>query len=40
MARVFGIDMDEQFYRGKVWRDYVETTGRIEARFAGGNPAF
>lgn len=34
------IDMDEQFYRAKVWRDFIDSSEGIQARFEDGLPAF
>lgn len=36
---VLGVTMDEQFYRGKLWRDFVENSETIRAWFEDGFPA-
>lgn len=37
---VLDVDMDEQFYRAKIWRDFVQTTQNRQAKFDDGFPAF
>jgi len=34
------INMDEQFYRAKTWRDFLETSETIQASFEDGAPAY
>ena len=36
---VLDVDMDEQFYRAKIWRDFVQSEADICARFDDGFPA-
>ncbi len=37
---VVDVDMDEQFYRAKIWRDFVATPRNCRARFDDGFPAY
>jgi len=37
---VLDVDMDEQFYRAKIWRDFMQTTQNRQAKFADGFPAY
>jgi len=37
---VLDVDMDEQIYRAKIWRDFVKTQRNGQARFTDGFPAF
>ncbi len=34
------IEMDEQFYRSKIWRDFIDESENVKARFEDGLPAF
>jgi len=34
------VNMDEQFYRAKIWRDFVESSANIAATFSDGSPAY
>lgn len=39
-SHIFDIEMDEQFYQGRIWRDYIKTDLNVEAVCHDGVPAF